>query len=128
MLKKTVTYTDYNDVECTEDCYFNLTKSELVEMQASTDGGFDAMLRKIVDEKNVSEIMRIFKELMIKSYGVKSEDGKSFKKNDELREAFVNSPVFDEIFMELVQDPEKASEFIKGIIPSALAKQIDAQN
>ena len=31
MIKKTVTYTDYNGVERTESFYFNLSKAEVME-------------------------------------------------------------------------------------------------
>lgn len=122
MLKKTITYTDYNDVERTEDFYFNLTKAELTEMQASAAGGYDVMLQKIINEKNVPEIMKIFKELLLKAYGEKSADGKYFKKSAEISEAFSQTQAYDELFMDIVQDPEKASEFIKGIIPKNLEK------
>ena len=32
MLKKTITYTDYNGVRRTEDFWFNLSKAEIMEM------------------------------------------------------------------------------------------------
>ena len=84
MLKKTITYTDYDNVKRTEDHYFNLTMAELQEMELTTPGGFAALLRKIVDEKNVPEIYRLFKSVILKAYGIKSADGRRFIKSDEI--------------------------------------------
>ena len=118
MLKKTVTYTDYNGVERTEDFYFNLTKAEVAEMELSTDGGLEAMIRRVVAEKNNKAIVKIFKELVLKSYGEKSPDGKRFVKNDAVREAFSQTEAYSDIFMELATDADAAAAFVNGIIPS----------
>lgn len=118
MLKKTVTYTDYNGVERTEDFYFNLTKAEVTEMELSTDGGLEAMIRKVVSEKNAPAIVKIFKELVLKAYGEKSPDGRRFIKNDEVRDAFSQTEAYSDIFMELATDADAAAAFVNGIIPS----------
>lgn len=117
MLKETITYTDYNGVERTEDCYFDLSKAELVEMHLSTDGGLDTMLDRIVKAKNGSEIIRVFKMLLMKAYGEKSDDGRHFRKSEELSQAFTQTPMYDKLFMELVTDSDKAAKFVKGITP-----------
>lgn len=117
MLKKTVTYTDYNGVERTEDFYFNLTKAEITEMELSTEGGLEAMIRKIVAEKNAPAIIKIFKELVLKAYGEKSPDGRRFIKNDEVRDAFSQTEAYSEIFMELATDADAAAAFVNGITP-----------
>ena len=118
MLKKTVTYTDYNGVERTEDFYFNLTKAEVTEMELSTDGGLEAMIRKVVSEKNAPAIVKIFKALVLKAYGEKSPDGRRFIKNDEIRDAFSQTEAYSDIFMELATDADAAAAFVNGIIPS----------
>lgn len=124
MFKKTVTYTDYNGVERTEDFYFNLSKAELMEMELSKDGGMIAFIRKIVQEKRTSKLSELFKDLLLKSYGQKSEDGKRFIKNDELREEFTQTEAYSDIYMELATDADAAVNFVKGIMPSDLAKEI----
>lgn len=120
MLKKTITYTDYNGVERTEDFYFNLTKAELMEMEMSKAGGLSEMIQKIVDTRDVPAIVSIFKDLVLKAYGEKSPDGKRFIKNDELREAFAQTEAYSELFMELATDADAASAFMNGIIPVAV--------
>lgn len=117
MLKKTVTYTDYNGVERTEDFYFNLTKAEITEMELSTEGGLETMIRKIVAEKNAPAIIKIFKDLVLRAYGEKSPDGRRFIKNDEVRDAFAQTEAYSEIFMELATDADAASAFVNGITP-----------
>lgn len=122
MLRKTITYTDFNGNERTEDFYFNLTKAELTEMEMVTDGGLTNKLQRIVDTNDTKSMIDTFKDIICRSYGVKSEDGKRFVKNDELRNAFVQSEAYSELFMELVTDPEASAAFINGIIPQNLNK------
>lgn len=122
MLRKTITYTDFNGNERTEDFYFNLTKAELTEMEMVTDGGLTNKLQRIVDTNDTKSMIDTFKDIICRSYGVKSEDGKRFVKNDELRNEFVQSEAYSELFMELVTDPEASAAFINGIIPQGLNK------
>ena len=125
MLKKTITYNDYNGVERTEDFYFNLSKAELMEMEMSISGGLTEMIEKIVATKDAPAIIKIFKELILKAYGEKSADGKRFeKKNGALAEAFAETEAYSKIFMELATDADKAAEFVNGIMPSNIAKQL----
>ena len=125
MLKKTITYIDYNGVERTGDFYFNLSKAELMEMEMSISGGLTEMIEKIVANKDAPAIIKIFKELVLKAYGEKSADGKRFeKKNGALAEAFAETEAYSQIFMELATDADKAAEFVNGIMPSDIAKQL----
>lgn len=128
MIKKTMTYTDFNGVERTEDFYFNLTKAEVMEMEMSTKGGLAEMIQRIIAAQDQPAIIKIFKDLIIRSYGVKSPDGKRFIKNDEVVDEFVQTTAFSDLFMELATDAEKAAEFINGVVPADMAKQIEAQN
>lgn len=117
MLKKTMTYTDYNGVERTEDFYFNLTKAEVMEMEMSTSGGLSEMINKIVATQDAPAIIKIFKDIILKSYGEKSLDGKKFVKSEELSTAFSQTEAYSMLFMELATDTEAASNFINGIVP-----------
>lgn len=118
MLKKTLTYTDFDGNERTEDFYFNLTEAEITDMQLSTEGGMYEYLKKIVDSKDQAKLIATFKEIVGKSYGEKSPDGRRFIKNKEIREAFEQTQAYSDIYMELVFDDVAASDFIKGILPS----------
>lgn len=118
MLKKTITYTDFNGVERTEDFYFNLTKAEILEMEMGTTGGLSEMVKKIVAAQDAPAIIKVFKDLVLKAYGEKSADGKRFIKNAELSEAFSQTEAYSNLFMELSMDSDAAAEFVKGIIPS----------
>lgn len=117
MLKKTFTYTDYNGVERTETHYFNLSKAELVDMEATTPGSLSEKLKRIVDGADGPEIMKFFKELIFKSYGIKSDDGRRFIKSAEISEAFSQTEAYVQLYMELVTNPEAAADFANGIIP-----------
>ena len=117
MLKKTIKYTDYNDVERTEDFYFNLTKAELTEMQLSAVGGLSTIIEKVTAAQDMPTIVSIFKDLVLKAYGEKSADGRRFIKNDEVRESFSQTEAYSIIFMELAQDANAAAAFVNGVIP-----------
>lgn len=118
MLKKTITYTDYNGTERTEDFFFNLNKAELMEMEMSTAGGLAEMIQNIVKANDGPAIMKIFKDIVLKAYGEKSPDGKKFIKSEELSTAFSQTEAYSNLFMELATDADVAAAFINGIIPS----------
>lgn len=117
MLKKSITYINYNDEEVTEDFYFNINKAELMELELSTPGGFSESIKTIVAEKNVPLIMSTFKKLILKSYGEKSPDGKHFSKSEDISNKFENTEAYSSLFMELVTDAQKAGDFVTGILP-----------
>lgn len=118
MYRKTMTYTDYNGEERTEDFYFNLTKAEITEMELSTEGGLRDKIERITKAKDVPEIIRLFKELILKAFGVKSPDGKRFIKSEQLSEEFSQTEAYSDLFIELATDSGAASEFVNGIMPN----------
>ena len=123
MLRKVIKYTDYNGVEREEPFYFNLTKAEITEMELTQDGGFVEYIKRIVAAKEQKAIVETFKKLILKSYGVKSDDGKRFIKSDELAQAFSQTEAYSELFMELATNTEEASKFINGIVPQPPVNQ-----
>ena len=126
MLKKTITYTDFDGNERTEDFYFNLSKSELILLETTTPGGYVAMLQRIIDSKDNIELMNVFTDLIKKSYGVKSDDGKHFVKNEKCLDEFLSSAAFDQMFTEFFTTEDAAAEFAKGIIPKQLVREVEA--
>ena len=125
MIKKTMTYTDYNGIERTEDFYFHLNKAEIMRMEMSTAGGLAERIQRIVAAQDLPAIIAVFEELIQKSYGVKTPDGKGFTKKPEDLEAFIATEAYSDLFMELATDADAASKFVNGIIPAGLAKQIE---
>lgn len=121
MIKKTIKYTDYDGNEREEDFFFNLTKAECMEMELTTDGGMEKFIKKIIDEKDNKKIVEIFKDIIVKSYGEKSLDGKRFMKSPEITANFVATEAYSELFMELSTDADAATKFINGVIPKVPA-------
>ena len=122
MLKKTITYHDYNGVEYTQDFYFNLSKAEIMEMELGTTGGLAEMIQKIVAAQDAPSIIKVFKDLILKSFGEKSADGKRFIKSDEISTAFSQTEAYSELFMELATNAEAAAASVNGIVPAEMAK------
>lgn len=127
MLKKIITYTDYNGVERTEPFYFNLSKAELMEMELGVTGGMTEMLNKIIAAKDAPSLMKTFKEMIMKAYGVKSDDGKRLIKSEELSIAFTQTEAYTVLFMELITDDKAAADFVNGIIPNEIQAEVAAQ-
>ena len=121
MYKESITYKDYNGLERTEDFYFNLTATELTRLEANVPGGLQAWLQKIVDAKDGSAIMNTFEKIIHEAYGEKDPDGRRFVKKKDgayLADAFMETPAYDQFFMSLVTDADKAATFINAIIPN----------
>lgn len=116
MLKKTIKYTNFLGNEVEDTLFFNLSQDELMEMELSKEGGLSSTIQRIVDAQDTPKIIAMFKDILLKSYGEVSEDGKRFIKNDQLREEFQQSKAYSELFMELATDADAATKFIEGVI------------
>lgn len=123
MLKKTITYEDFNGETVSEDFFFHLSKAELIELEMSHKGGLSAALQRIVESEDGKGIIAEFKNIILSSYGKKSEDGKRFIKNQQLREEFESSEAYSELFMELVTNTDSAIEFVNGVVPTDMAQE-----
>lgn len=123
MIKKTITYTDFNGLKKTEDFYFHLSKVELLDMHASTEGGLDRKIESIAKAENEIELYKLFKSIFVKAYGVKTLDGR-FEKTEELTRHFEQTEAFDQLLMECVTDAEKAASFIESLIPSNMIDEV----
>ena len=123
MLKKTITFKDYNGVERTEDFYFNLTKAELTEMQYSAKGGLEEVISRIVKTQDTPQIIALFKDIIGRAYGQKSIDGRKFIKSQEILDDFTQTEAYSILFMELATDAEKAVDFVNGIMPADIAEE-----
>ena len=126
MLKRNITYTDLNGDVCTEEFYFNLTKTELLELEAEDDG-LESLAKKLMEERNNSRIVAKFKEIVLLSYGEKSLDGKRFIKNEAMRLEFSQSMAFDALFIELTTNENAIILFIKGVMPQDLVAAVEAE-
>lgn len=124
MLKKTIKYKDFNDEDQSDDYYFHLSKAELIELELSQKDGLSSYLEQIVQSEDGSEIVATFKKLLLQAYGQKSADGKRFIKSEALRNEFLSSPAYSELFTELVTDENAAAEFIAGVIPAGLDEEV----
>lgn len=125
MLKKTITYTDYDGMERTEDFWFNLSKTELTKLDAELPGGVLGVLRKIIDKKDRKALVDFIETLILRSYGEKTLDGKRFVKTPEMAEEFMQTPAYDELFMSILSDTDSQTNFINGVIPQSMAKEIE---
>ena len=119
MIKKTMTTVDFGGTERTEDYYFNLTKAEIMEMELNTEGGFNAMIKRIVEAKSQLELAQLFKQIICKSYGVLSPDGRKFIKNQAVLDDFMATQAFSDLYIQLLEDGGKnAADFFEGVMPT----------
>lgn len=125
MLKKTITYEDFDGNKRTEDFYFNLTKAEIIKW-LTTDGDYtlDKKLEKLSSENNNKELVKVFEELIAMSHGRKSLDGRRFEKSEEINKELFETEAYSQLFMEVVGDAKKAADFVNAIIPKDLAEEV----
>lgn len=124
MLMKTITYTDYNGNERTEDFYFNLSKAECMELEMGTTGGLSEAIKKMIELQDTPSIIRLVKDWVLKAYGEKSLDGKRFVKSEEIAAAFSQTEAYSQLFMELATNAEAAAEFFNNIIPKNVDEKV----
>lgn len=124
MLKKTIAYIDLNGVERKEDFYFNLSKPEILKMQGSVKGGYDVRLKGIAADLNGNNIMEFFEDLIMRSYGEKSEDGRRFMKSEEISRSFMETPAYEVLFEELVTNDKAAADFVNSIMPADVTQKV----
>ena len=120
MLKKTIKYVDFNGNEREEDFWFNLNKAELMEMEMSVSGGLAATIQRISAAQDTPSIIKLFKDLILMAYGIKSLDGREFEKSPEISRKFAQTNAYSELFMELATNADAAAEFVNGIVPKGM--------
>lgn len=124
MLIKPITYKTFNDEEVTEDFYFHLSKPDLVELMVSEKGGLEEYVKRLSKSGDNKEIVRILKDVIVKSIGERSENGKQFVKNSEITEQFIQSNAYDVLFMEFFTDPDAGALFISAVVPADLSEEV----
>ena len=120
MIKWPVTYTDYNGDVVNEDYYFNLNKAELIQMQFDANGTYAGFIQRIVDDRDYKSLGKEFRKIILDAYGKKSDDGRRFIKNQEMRDEFEQSEAYATIYYDLLSDEDKMTKFIQGILPADL--------
>lgn len=128
MIKKTVSYEGFDGETITEDLYFHFNKAELMELEVETDRGFSKKLQAVAEAKDVREVLAVFKDIVVRSYGVRSEDGKRFIKTERAREEFDGSEAYSEVLFDLLSNPANAARFVGGLMPSDLLEKAKAES
>lgn len=128
MVVEKIKYTDFNGLEREEDFMFNLTEAEITEMELTTDGGLSDSIKKIIAAQDTPEIIKVFKMLLLKSYGEKSADGRRFVKSEKLSEEFSQTNAYSQLFMQLATDDKAAVAFINGIMPDSMQEKAAGNN
>lgn len=127
MLKKTITFEDLDGNQVTEDFYFNINKTELIQMQLSVEGGMEARLSQIVASQDGKRIMEIVDDILRQAYGVRSDDNRRFLKSDELFEDFKQTDAYNVLFLELCTDAGASAAFMNALMPKDLAAEVEAK-
>ena len=128
MYKITETYTDYDDNQRTEDFYFNYSEAELTDLQFSVSGGLAGMIDKIIKTNDMPKLVELFRELIQKAYGQKSNDGRRFMKSPELTKEFTETVAYSQIYMRLATDSKAAQEFINKVVPKSMKDKMQQAN
>lgn len=123
MIKKTITYVDYDGNKRTEEFHFNLSRAEIIRLNLSEDGGLEAYVKELVKTSNMRDAYALIEKIVKASYGEKSENGRRFIKSDKATEEFVQSEAYSELIMELLQDPKEAAYFVNHLVSNFETKE-----
>lgn len=115
MIKKTFTYVDFLGTERTEDAVFHFSTEEVISMEASKNGGLMEWMKKAIETDNTEELMPVFRDVVLKSYGEISPDGRRFVKSPEMSKAFSETPMFTQLIESFFREPNAAAEFFNGV-------------
>lgn len=124
MLARKIKYTNLNGEERERTFYFHFSKSEVMEMELSKEGGFEVFIQRIINTRDQKELVKMFRDLIQESYGIKSDDGEQFIKNEKVLNEFVQSEAYSELYMELATNTDAAIEFINGIFPQQIMAEV----
>lgn len=126
MIKRTITFPDLDGEKVTEDFYFNFNKAELLELETSYDGGITGLIQELEKTKKGSDVIRLFKDILTRSVGKRSEDGKRFIKNKEITDYFLETEAYSTLFMQLIESPDSGAAFFTGVMPADLVAEVQA--
>jgi len=124
MITKTITFEDFNGKTLTEEFCFHLSEDKVIEMELSKKGGLTEYIKRIVAEEDGEKLVAIFKDLLTKTVGKKSPDGRKFIQNQEITDDFVQTPAYSKLFVELSTDAGQAAAFINGVVPASMQAEI----
>lgn len=125
MFTKSITYTNFDGEKVTEDHSFHMSEAEIMEwVTTNGDYSIDMLLNRMVEKKRGRDIIAAVKELIYKSYGERSLDGRRFIKTPEVKAEFMETEAYSALFMELVTDAAKAGEFVQGILPKDMGEKL----
>lgn len=116
MLKKVVTYTDFNGDERSETLYFNLTEVEVARLEVRYPGGLEKHINNLNAQERPDEVLDLFETVLKMAYGTKSDDGRHFHKSEEETKKFGDSAAYTKIFVELLTDDAKAADFFNAMV------------
>lgn len=120
MLILPITYTDFNGEKRTEKYHFNMSRTELTDLELAYPGGLSSILKSIAAEEDPKKIFDMFKILVAKSYGLRSDDGRSFVKSDKISAEFAQTAAYDQLIMDFFQTDNYAVNFVRGILPAGM--------
>ena len=115
MYKKTITYTDFNGTERTEDFYFHMTQAEILKMEYSQEGGMTNVIQKIIETEETTKLLPLFETVVRMSYGKRSVDGRHFEKKQEYTDQFLASEAYSNMFVEFMMNADEAAKFINNV-------------
>jgi hypothetical protein len=117
MYEKNIKFKDFFGSDRIEKRYFNLSEAEVLDAQFDKQGDFSQLVQGIANTKDIESLGKLFKEIILRSYGEPSPDGIYFNKSKEIRDRFENSALYNALYTELLFDADAASEFINHVIP-----------
>lgn len=127
MIKKEVTFTNYEGHPETKTLYFHLNKFEWLELETYTKGGLIENLKRSIETANPKKTIDILKKIILTAYGEKNEDDGAFEKTEEAAIKFSKTEAFSELFYDLAYNEESSRTFFMGLVPDSLKVEVQKE-
>jgi hypothetical protein len=137
MLKKTIKFTNFDGVETSMDAYFNLTKTECVDLnlEYEEDGGLIGRLKRMIAERKDKDFIPqkpavdFVRLLVDRAYGVRpADDPNAFIKEDDngvpMIRKFKRTLAYDAYVYGLLTGEYSLDEFATNAMPRVSEEQM----
>ena len=123
MFTHTVEYVDFNGNSREEKLHFHLSLPEVTRIEAEIGKSLEDHIKELTTNNRLKDLLDFLEKMLLTAYGEKTEDGKSFRKNAEIRDMFEHSQAYAEIFEQVLTNHGLARKFGEQVADNGKARR-----
>jgi hypothetical protein len=122
VIKKEITFTNIDGEEVTEEWWFGLEPSDVVDMEIAHLPNPAQYLMQIMEDHDSRALLELWRELMWRSAGKRI--GKLFVKDEATLREFKYGGAYNAIFSEVCSSDDIGAAFFTSILPENIQQKI----